>query len=73
MTTARTLEYRIIRRPTSGAQGRPGIDARGVRWADRLIAVTALTAGLFVLGTYLEELLWAVMAAVTIFALGTTE
>ena len=73
MTTARALEYRIIRRLTSGRAERPGSIGQGVRWADRLIAVTALTAGLFVLGAYLEELLWVVIAGLTIFALGAAE
>ena len=73
MTTAKALEYRIIRRLTSPLPPPQCEPDRDVRWADRVIAVTALTAGLFVLGTYLEELLWAVIAALTIFALGARE
>jgi hypothetical protein len=38
-------------------------------WADRLIAVLAVTAGLFIIGSYFEELLWAVLAAATVTTL----
>lgn len=38
-------------------------------WADRLIAILALTTGMLVLGSYLEELLWAAMAATTLVTL----
>lgn len=73
MTTAKALEYRIIRKLTAALPTDRSEPSQGVRWADRVIAVTALTAGLFVLGTYLEELLWVVIAALTIFALGAGE
>lgn len=46
---------------------------REVSWTDRLIAVLATTVSLFVLGSFLEELLWVVMAAGTIFALGIND
>jgi hypothetical protein len=36
---------------------------------DRLIAILALTTGFLVLGSYLEELLWAVMAATALLTL----
>jgi hypothetical protein len=68
MTAAKLIEYRITRqllqrREESGAQ-------RGVTpWANRLIAILAVTTGLFILGSYLEELLWAVLAGATIFTL----
>jgi hypothetical protein len=38
-------------------------------WADRLIAILAVTAGLVILGSYLEELLWAAVAATTVVTL----
>ena len=31
-------------------------------WIDRLIAILAVTAGLLIVGSYLEELLWAILA-----------
>jgi len=39
------------------------------QWADRLIAILALTTGLLVLGSFLEELLWAAVAATTLLTL----
>ena len=38
-------------------------------WADRLIAIGAVTVGLLILGSYAEELLWAAVAAATVFTL----
>jgi hypothetical protein len=68
MTATKLIEYRIVRQLL---QRREGGDVRqGLNpWADRLIAILAVTAGLFILGTYLEELLWAVLGAATIFTL----
>ena len=71
MTAAETIEYRITRkvlqrRSKKAASIRGGFDT----WADRLIAVLAVTAGLFVLGSYLGELLWVSLAAGTIVTLG---
>lgn len=73
MTTAKLIEYRIIRRLSSRQRVARVEVAPGVRWADRLIAVAGLTAGLFVLGACLEELLWVVIAGLTVFALGAGE
>lgn len=75
MTAAETIEYRITRRvlqrragePRAGEPRAEGCDA----WADRLIAVLAVTAGLFVLGSFLQELLWVALAAGTIVTLGS--
>jgi len=75
MTAAKLIEYRITRqllqRREEGGELR-GIDQQGPRlhpWIDRLIAILAVTVGLFIVGSYLEELLWAVLAAATIFSL----
>ena len=38
-------------------------------WAERLIAVLAVSAGLLIVGSYLEELLWAAVAVTTVFTL----
>ena len=68
MTAAKLIEYRITRqlmqrREEGGDQLDSGL------WADRLIAILAVTAGLFILGSFLEELLWALLAAATVFTL----
>ena len=68
MTAAKQIEYRITRRllqrrETAGEYGHVNL------WADRVIAILAVTAGLFVLGSYLEELLWLVLAGATVFTL----
>ena len=38
-------------------------------WADRLIAILAVTTGLVILGNYLEELLLAAVVATTVVTL----
>lgn len=68
MTGAKLIEYRITRqllqrREEAGEQSGSSV------WADRLIAILAVTAGLFILGSFLEELLWVLLAAATIFTL----
>jgi hypothetical protein len=52
-----------------GAVQRKGWSADSNIWADRLIAVVAATVGLVILGSYLEELLWAAVAGATVFTL----
>jgi hypothetical protein len=69
MTAAKAIEYQITRQLLQRQQGvATGSDFN--LWVDRLIAILATTAGLFLLGSYLEELLWAVLAAGTIVTLG---
>jgi hypothetical protein len=68
MTTAKLIEYRIARqllqrREQGGEQSASSV------WVDRLIAILAVTTGLFILGSLLEELLWALLAAATVFTL----
>jgi hypothetical protein len=68
MTAAKLIEYRITRqllqrREEDGEQSGSSV------WADRLIAILAVTAALFILGSFLEELLWVLLAAATIFTL----
>ena len=41
----------------------------GNPWVERLIAVLAVTAGLSVVGSYFEEVLWAVLAVATLATL----
>ena len=79
MTAARVIEQQITRRllarqegpePIAGAMPAPPAEGR---WADRLIATLAVTASLLVVGSFLEELVWVLLAAATVFALGATD
>lgn len=72
MTVAKAIEYRIIRQLTARplASAPPEGLRQGV-WIDRLIGVLAATAGLFVLGAVLQELLWVAIAAALIVALAS--
>jgi len=68
MTTMKLIEYRIIRQLLQ----RREVGERQLAfnsWAERLISVLALTAGLFALGSYFEELLWVVLAVALIVTL----
>jgi hypothetical protein len=69
MTAAKAIETRITRQLLK----RRDVDDEQqdyAVWADRLIAVLAATAGLFIVGSYLEELLWIALAAGTVLTLG---
>ena len=68
MTTAKLIEYRIIRQFLEQPEAAIP-QGRGRFWAERLIAVLALTAGLAVVGSYFEEVLWAGMAIATLITL----
>lgn len=50
----------------SDFEGNPGMSLL----AERCIAVLAATAGLFLIGSVLQELLWALLAAGTVLTLG---
>jgi nicotinamide riboside transporter PnuC len=71
MTAAKQIEYaiarRLIRRGSSQSEA-AGQPARQP-WVDRMIAVLAATAGLAVVGSYAEELLWLVVAVATVITL----
>ena len=68
MTAAKHIEYCITRQLLQRRE--EGDEWRGDNsWADRLIAILAVTAGLFIIGSYFEELLWATLAAATVFTL----
>ena len=67
-TTAKRIEYRITRELLQRREG--AAEQEGLTpWADRLIAIGAVTVGLLILGSYAEELLWAAVAAATVFTL----
>jgi len=67
MTTTQAVEYRIVqgllRRSTD-------TDQSPTPSADRLIRLTATMALFFLLGAYLQELLWVALAGATVVALG---
>ena len=77
MTATQAMEYRITRRvmsrrETLGTASRPedaGSETLARRWPDRLIQVLAVTAGLVVMGSFSQELLWAGLATATVCAL----
>jgi hypothetical protein len=69
MITARYLEHRIIRDIMSRRERAP--DWLHRRLAERLITVTAVTAGMSLLGSYAQELLWALLAGAAVLTLGT--
>ncbi len=68
MSTARLIEHRIARQLL---QRREGVLPRGRQglWVERFIAVLAATAVLSVVGSYFEELLWALLAIATLATL----
>lgn len=74
----KAMEYRIAQNlMEQGAPERqPAREQRQARytptwrWGDRLIAVLAVAASLIVVGSFLEELIWVVLAAGTLFVLG---
>ena len=65
---AKRIEYRITRELVQRRQG-AAEQEHITPWADRLIAIGAVTVGLLILGSYAEELLWAAVAAATVFTL----
>ena len=67
-TAARRIERRIARKLLQRREG-DFEQERITPWADRLIAVAAATVGLLILGSYVEELLWAAVAAATVVTL----
>jgi len=69
MTTIRAMEYRIVRNLLQRREVEPP-EAGHAMWVERLIAVLATTAGVFLLGSYLQELLWVLLAVGTIGVLG---
>lgn len=69
MTTARFIEYQITRDLLSRREQGSVPHRRDV--AERLITVTAVTAGMLLLGSYAQELLWALLAGAAVLTLGT--
>ena len=69
MTDALSSESRITRlrrqRRESGRASAPSLPV------ERLITVTAVTAGMLLLGSYAPELLWVLLAGAAVLTLGT--
>lgn len=69
MTTARIIEHRITRDLLRRREREPS--PRAASLAERLITAVAVTAGMLLLGSYLQELLWVLLAGAAILTLGT--
>lgn len=69
MSTARSMEQRITRELVR-RRGRTSSGATG-QLAERVITSAAVTAGMLLLGSYLQELLWALLAGAVVLTLGT--
>lgn len=67
MTAGKVLETRITRRLLAR---REVASAAPMSLAERCIALLAATAGVFVLASLMQELLWALLAGVTVISLG---
>jgi hypothetical protein len=69
MTTARFIEHRITRNLLRRRQ-REQLSSNGPA-AERLITAAAVIVGMLVLGSYLQELLWVLLAGAAVLTLGT--
>ena len=67
MTAARVIEYRITRNLQQ--QERPGALEMPPEYAERLIAIAAVTGGLLVFGSMVPELVIAALAGSLVWAL----
>lgn len=68
MSNARMIESRITRDLLR--RRRESAPAAG-RFAERLITTAAVAAGMLLLGSYLQELLWVALAGAAVLTLGT--
>ncbi len=67
MSTARLIEHRITRdllRRRDAAAGNGQL-------VERVITAAAVTTGMLLLGSYAQELLWALLAGAGVLTLGT--
>ena len=69
MATARYIEHRITRNLMDRREHEP--TRRHEQLAERLITVSAVTAGMLLLGSYAQELLWALLAGAAVLTMGT--
>ena len=68
MTAAKSIEYRITQQLLRRREGVSRFSRLAL--VDRVIHVAAATAGLVFLGSYLQGLLWVVLAASAVLVLG---
>jgi hypothetical protein len=68
MTTAKLVEYQITQQLLRRQEG--GRSSLQNRIVERTIRTAAIVVGMVLLGSYLQELLWVVLAAGGVFALG---
>ena len=68
MTGTQVVERQIVRRIVGYDAQAATLNDKG-QWAERLISILTLTAGLLVVGTVFEELLWVVLGAGTLLTL----
>ncbi len=72
----RAIERQIVRKlmrklsTTEAEHHRADVHADVRSLAERIIAVLAATVCVFLLGTYLQELLWAALGVATVLTLG---
>ncbi|NQX87997.1 MAG: hypothetical protein HRT77_04985 [Halioglobus sp.] len=63
------IEHRIIRQTLQRRETAIGYRRSSTVWVERLIAVLAATAGLLIVGSYAEEMLWLLLAVATVVTL----
>jgi len=68
MTAAKSIEYRITRQLLSRQGGVK--EPVNTNIANRVIKIAAATVAVVIIGSYLQELLWLLVAASTVLALG---
>lgn len=69
MSEARALEYRIVQQLM---QDREKLDVSGFsRLSERVITAAAVTAGMLLVGSAFQELLWVLLGASAILTIGT--
>jgi ABC-type bacteriocin/lantibiotic exporter with double-glycine peptidase domain len=71
MTAAKSIEYRITRQLLR--QGERVEESVNTQVVNRVIRVAAATVAVVLLGSYSQELLWVLVAASTVLALGIKE
>ncbi|MEE4144625.1 MAG: hypothetical protein V2I26_07480 [Halieaceae bacterium] len=69
MTSVRYIEQRITRNLLRRREREHVVS--GGSGAERLITIAAVTVGMLVLGSYLQELLWVLLAGAAVLTLGT--
>lgn len=69
MSSVRFIEQRITSKLIRQRQQTP--TTFGSQWAERFIIAAAVAAAMVLLGSYLQELLWALMAGAAVLTLGT--